>query len=484
MKKILIIGAGTAGLSAGIFAQLNGMHAVICESHSVAGGCLSYWKRRGFHIDNCIHWLTGTNPNTPEYKMWRELGVLGDDDGDVYKRDKLFTYTDGKNSLSLCRDLAAFQRRLEEISPGDRAEIRSYIRLVETISELFGTGGEDHDRGFSARTAAGLPLLIKYNRLSSSKLAERFTSPLIRGFLTSFLPENFGSLALAFVIASFCSGNGDLPRGGSEEMARRMTERFLSLGGELLLNKRAVKVLLTSDHTRAHSVLFSDGTRLSADCFILTPDPAAIFGKMLDVPMPDQQKRLYKTVRQPRFSAYQCAFSVDGVCPFEGDLTLPIPEKYTIELKARYILVRSDAHEQAYVPDGYSMIQAMIYCDEQQALSWIALRNSNRQRYLQSKQRFATLVGEILEHYHPDLSGRISVLDTWTPATYKRFTGSEIGSFMSFAFTERRLPLRISGEIPGIDNVLLAGQWLQLPGGLPIAAMTGKLAAEKAVKIS
>ena len=78
----------------------------------------------------------------------------------------------------------------------------------------------------------------------------------------------------------------------------------------------------------------------------------------------------------------------------------------------------------------------------------------------------------------------MSVLDTWTPATYKRFTGSEIGSFMSFAFTERRLPLRISGEIPGIDNVLLAGQWLQLPGGLPIAAMTGKLAAEKAVKIS
>jgi phytoene dehydrogenase-like protein len=483
MKKLLIIGAGTAGLSAGIFARMNGMHAVICESHSIAGGCLSYWKRRGFHIDNCIHWLTGTNPNTPEYKMWRELGVLGENGEGLLRRDRLFTYCDGENSLSLSRDLGAFQQHLEEISPADHHEIRSYIRLIETVAELFGTGGEKHDKGFSVHTAAGLPLLVRYNRLSSAQLAQRFKSPLIRGFLTSFLPDNFGALSLAYVIASFTSGNGDLPYGGSEQMARRMTERFLSLGGELLLNKRAVKVLMSEDFARADSVLFADGTKLSADCFILTPDPSVIFGRILDAPMPDPLRKLYKHIRQPRFSAYQCAFAVEGDCPFDGDLTLPIPEEYAHELKAVYILVRSDTHEEGYAPAGKSMIQTMIYCDEQQALEWIKMRHMDRKGYTSKKLRCAAMVGDILTRFMPDLYGRMTVLDTWTPATYRRYTGSEIGSFMSFAYTEGRIPKRISCEIPGIKNVLLAGQWLQMPGGLPIAAMTGKLAAEKAMTI-
>ena len=40
-----------------------------------------------------------------------------------------------------------------------------------------------------------------------------------------------------------------------------------------------------------------------------------------------------------------------------------------------------------------------------------------------------------------------------------------------------RLPGCPAGTVPGIDNVLLAGQWLRAPGGLPIAAGEGRRAA-------
>ena len=76
MAKILIIGGGVSGLSAGIYAQLNGHSAVVCEKHAVAGGNLTGWQRGEYHIDNCIHWLTGTNPASKSYKMWEDLGVL------------------------------------------------------------------------------------------------------------------------------------------------------------------------------------------------------------------------------------------------------------------------------------------------------------------------------------------------------------------------------------------------------------------------
>jgi phytoene desaturase len=65
MKKIVIIGGGIAGLSAGIFAQKNGFESTILEKHHTTGGECTGWDRRGYHIDGCIHWLVGTKEGTP-----------------------------------------------------------------------------------------------------------------------------------------------------------------------------------------------------------------------------------------------------------------------------------------------------------------------------------------------------------------------------------------------------------------------------------
>lgn len=48
---------------------------------------------------------------------------------------------------------------------------------------------------------------------------------------------------------------------------------------------------------------------------------------------------------------------------------------------------------------------------------------------------------------------------------------------------ERHLPIPLSGVISGCDNVILATQWLQSPGGLPIAATSGKAAVDRIVKL-
>ena len=60
MKRILIIGGGISGLTAGIFAQKLGFESIIFEKHSILGGKCTGWDRGHYHIDGCIHWLTGT----------------------------------------------------------------------------------------------------------------------------------------------------------------------------------------------------------------------------------------------------------------------------------------------------------------------------------------------------------------------------------------------------------------------------------------
>jgi len=45
-KRVAIVGAGIAGLSAGCYARLNGYDTQIFEMHNIAGGLCTSWKRK------------------------------------------------------------------------------------------------------------------------------------------------------------------------------------------------------------------------------------------------------------------------------------------------------------------------------------------------------------------------------------------------------------------------------------------------------
>ena len=78
MNKIIIIGGGISGLSAGVYGLLSGFEVSIYEKNALPGGECTGWNRKGYHIDNCIHWLTGTRKDTELYEVWNKVGALGD----------------------------------------------------------------------------------------------------------------------------------------------------------------------------------------------------------------------------------------------------------------------------------------------------------------------------------------------------------------------------------------------------------------------
>lgn len=480
MAKILVIGGGVSGLSAGIYGCLTGNSVTICEKHAIPGGNLTGWQRGDYRIDNCIHWLTGTNPVTKTYKMWRELGALGG--VEVIQCDTLYTCEVGGKRLSLYRDLHRLKREMLAISPKDSGETRNFISAVEYMQGLCGIGGEQHDESLSnSEKLAGLPLIAKYYSLSVDELAARFTHPLLRKFIGSFWGNSFGALSLVFVFAHFCGENGGIPRGSSVEMAKRMAERFKTLGGELLCGKEAVRVICRGG--KAEQVIFSDGTTLCADFVILTSDPATVFGHLLDTPMPRGLKRFYKDPRFKRFSSLHAAFSVDSsTLPFDGDFVISIPKEYRPLFRASHFVLREYSHEKSFAPDGKNIIQAMVFCDEAYCRDLIRLKERDATAYKKKKQALATAFSELIAKQFPALDGKLGRLDVWTPATYRRFTGAEVGSFMSFTLPSKAFPRRVSCRVPGIDNLFLATQWQQLPGGLPIAAESGRLAVEEVVK--
>lgn len=482
MAKIIIIGGGVSGLSAGIYARLSGHSVTICERHAKAGGNLTSWKRGEYEIDNCIHWLTGTNPESPLYREWVTLGALGDG-VDIYQPDSLYTCRLGEQEISLSKNIEKLKCDMLRISPSDKSEINSLINSVKLMQRLCGIGGDENTEGLTdIRSLKGISSLAKCYYLSAKELSERFKHPLLRSFVGAFWGDDFGALAPICVFAHFCGKNGGIPRFGSRGMAERMTERFKSLGGELLLNSEIKKI--NCEGGKAHSVTLFDGKELFTDYVVITADPKTVFGSLLDVQIPRGIERVYENPRFSRFSSVQCAFSCDtDALTFRGDLILNISKDSPSFFGAEKIVLREFSHEKSYAPEGKTVLQAMIFCRESVCRDLIDLRKSDRAAYTAKKQDFAEATERTISEKLPELSGKIELLDVWTPATYRRYVSSEIGSYMSFTLPSKSLPKRKSNRVSGLYNVILATQWQQCPGGLPIAAKGGIIAIRTVDKI-
>ena len=48
----------------------------IYEKNVLSGGQCTDWKREGYFIDNCMHWLTGTRWESALHERWNEMDVL------------------------------------------------------------------------------------------------------------------------------------------------------------------------------------------------------------------------------------------------------------------------------------------------------------------------------------------------------------------------------------------------------------------------
>ena len=475
-NEILILGGGVAGLSAGIYALKKGYDVTIAEQHTIAGGNLTGWNRGGFHIDNCIHWLTGTNPNSGFYKMWEDLGALGEDIN-VVKAEKLFTYEKDGVHVSLWRDLDKTVREMHRISPKDTKLINKFERSIRNIMFLSGIGGKKHaSSGTVFHKIAAVASMLYFNRMTVEEYGNLYHHPALKGFFPCLTGPDFSMAAFGFVAATYCGDNGDLPEGGSFTMAQNMIKRFKELGGKLLTGKKAEKINV--EDNAASSVTFEDGETLKADKIVVTFDPRMIFGKLLEIKMPKPFEKIYNSEAFKRFSSIHAAFAVDAKdVPFTGTLIVDIPDDLRSILKGKQCVLREFSHEKKYSPEGGNIIQTMIYVNEKNAKKLVAL-GKKRAEYKERKEELKQAQMELIERTVPELKGKLRALDSWTPASYARYVGSEIGSFMSFVMPPKKAPFSIGSKVKEVKNLFLATQWQTVPGGLPMAAEAGRKAVE------
>lgn len=488
MKKVVIIGGGIAGMTAGVLLQKAGFSTEIYEKNTVPGGLCTAWKREGYTIDNCIHWLTGTKQGSGLHELWREIGALGESVG-IHEKEMFYSSKMNGQTLTFWRDVEKTRQEMLELSPEDSDEINKLINHVKMAESMTVPVEKPMDAmnlldfiklGMSMKEMGAV--MKEYGNLDIGELAMRFHHPLIQRALMDYMPSGYQAYAFLASYATVTAGNGDIPKGGSLAMVLRIVEKFKEYGGILHTNAEVEQILLNGK--KAVGIVLKDGRKITADYIVCACDTNFTFGRLLpETYMPKQLKMQYEERNKyPVNSGFQIAYAVDGVFEQLHGTRIFSCEEFTVGTKkTNYMSLHAYDYEPDFAPEGKTVLQSNFEQTEMDYTYWEKL-SKNKDEYNKIKKELAQEAVKRLVVEYPFLEGRIRVLDIWTPITYTRYCNSYKGAYMSFVMTKQAKSVTVPGVIKGIDNVFLASQWLMGPGGLPTAAAMGKFAAWRIMK--
>jgi phytoene dehydrogenase-like protein len=480
MQKVIIVGGGIAGLSAGIYAMQSGFDVTILEMHTIPGGNSTSWKRGGYFFEGGMHWLTGSGKDQPLYKEWRNLGALADD-VPVYNRDPFYTYNYNGDNVCLYRDVNRLEEHFLSISPEDKKEIQALSRDIRLFSKMSmpildikGVKVKDkHSMPLSTllKMIPVFPRMSSLSKTSTSEYVERFKHPAIRELLKYVVGSDYNASALMFTLACFASGDGGYPEGGSLSMALRMAKRYKNLGGKIEYGKRVQRVLVRNGI--AIGVVVND-EEILADAVVVTVDTLSAIDNLFESPLHEPWMEKMRT-------STKLAMNTFISLGIEADLSnLPENMLFFFETPFSYagtdmnsVSINNYATFKGYAPQGCTSVTMALMGDTYDYWKDTKVIGT----YEQEKTKLAKTIIEKLSSKLPQIKDKVVVWDVATPLTYERYCGTYKGSWMTVVGKGDKVTT-YPNTTENIANLYFAGQRLYPPGGLPVAATTGRTAIQ------
>lgn len=483
MPQIGIIGAGVAGLSAGIHAQLAGYQSTIYEHHRIPGGLVTSWELDEYLCDGSIHFITGYRPEDNFYTVLERLG-LHDIPFIPLKRYGQYFFQE-QGPFVLHGDLETLQQELISAFPKDAAKIKMLLRAARAISKFdlttFGFEYATEIQSLPSKLWDFLRIykLWPYFTLRYDQRLDKFVSsfhhePLAKMLLEVFLPD----VPVWFVSMTL----GNLARGvyatvpkGSQHVANTMASRYEDLGGKIIYNTRIKQILFENDY--AYAIRDQRKNRFETKYVISAIDGHQTLYELLN----QLPKRKQTDKRFREFQVSSSLVMINYGVKLDGKIqeifemwpsysvfhpSSPVAyEENTIDS----LMVRFFNYGR-FAPDGYGVVQVMF---PQSFQYWYYRETTNRVRYLELKQKVADLVAKALEEYLPAFSKLIQKVDVATPYTFWRYTHNREGAYMGWLPAKETIMKKPKKQVAGLKNVILAGQWSMATGGLTASIFSG-----------
>ena len=528
---VIIVGGGLAGLTAGTYLAKAGRRVLLCEKEQKTGGLVNSFEYEGFVFDAGIRAMENSGILLP---MLRQLGIdlpLHKSPVSVGIADKMVRFS-SEESLD---DYGAMLGNLFPGSSGDVEQILQEIRKIKKYMDvLYGIDNplfldEIRDPSYLIRTL--LPWMLRY-QVNIHK-ASRLSMPVNRHLselsgnqaLIDMITQHFFHGTPAFFALSYFGFYLDYlyPDQGTGALPEAMTLKFTELGGTLDLGAEVLSVdperhvLVTSEGNsyRYRKLLWAANLKSLYERTGQSERTAAFLGEdwankkeqVLSHHGNDSVLTLYLGTDLPpetfgELCGPHCFYTPEtgGLSALGTDSWRRIDRDPTLTEKDK--VIRLTAWTRAYLDrTTYEIsIPALrnpaLAPEGKTGLAVSTLFDYDLTRVLRDTGGYEAWKEDAKEHLIavlsrsllPGLADHIHFGLVSSPLTVERFSGNADGAITGWAFAPGAVPaesrftkIRQSVLTPAPD-IIQAGMWTFSPAGLPVAIMTGKLAADLAHK--
>ena len=458
-KNIVIIGSGIGGLSAGILLSLLNFQVTIVEKNPLPGGLMRSYRRSGIDCPVGVHYVGALGEDEPLGRMFRLLDISVAGLFEKMGQDGVIDrYIFDDFTFDLPVGIDAFEANLLSSFPGDAVAIGLIMKNMREIARRM--------REPSFLLNQGDPFQnIDYFNPMGEYLQKLGVSRGLRDVLAvpshSVIGVPLDECPVIFhhmVLASYLFSSWRLKESGSK-MAAIFAQRFAELGGKLILNDGADKILLKS--AQVTGLRLQSGKYLSADAVVAAIHPKA----MLALMEPDSLKSSY----------WQRILNLEET---KGVITVQVSVDAQVHPEMTYNIYRMQTDEKGILNYGvfYQLRRGnatganlLTIMSKSLYTEWSRWENTNSgQRGRDYEVQKLNIARDLLQNAGGVLGNfkNPEILDIFTPLTLRDYVNCPEGScYGVMRKTSQLLKIASLNNIP-VSGLYLAGQNAVAPGVL------------------
>ncbi len=466
----VVIGAGIGGLVCAALLASNGCKVLLVERHKIPGGLCSFFKRKGFYFDAGAHYFGALGqPKSFVGLLLRQLKL----ELSFIPQDPVEILHFPDQVLELPANYFDYLEQLRRLFPEESEAITLFFDELLRVYRHQYRGQESE-------------LLVRYRGSTFQDRLDRFfSSPRLKGILGSSVgfvgvrPGEVSAAAMAAVIMSYHYEGGYLAEGGSQSLPDSLMWRLKDLGAHLLLDT-LVSGLIVENGRRVAGVELASGQKVQAGIVISNADARHTFLHLIGEKYLDRDYR--ETLRSSRESNSLKVLYLGLKCDagllhgmrgwyFASDALNDPANGF------RYIATPT-LEDPSLAPPGHHILTVSSACTEpveQDGEMYTEEWSRHREDY--EAETLAWLGGII-----PGILERVVTQDTATRRTFHHYTANSRGAVYGWdcgpgQFGRDRLGI----ETP-FENMFLCGHWAEPGPGVASVAISGALAARRAMK--
>lgn len=526
MKQIfnydtIVVGGGMAGLTASSYLAKAGRKILLIEKHEQVGGLVNSFSREGMHYDGGIRSMENSGMVFP---MLKQLGIsidfvkspvtlgLGNDLLSVKNHESVSHYED-----FLKRNFPESEKDIDRIM----REIRKIMSVMDILYGIDNPTFMDLMRNKKYLFTTLLPWVFKF--LFNYRKVLKLNIP-VEDYLKTLtdnqeLRDNIGQHFFkntpAFFAMSYFSLYMDYyyPIGGTEKVPLTLKDFILKNGGEIQTKTSVIRI-----HPEEKWIETDQGDRLHFKSVVWAADLKTLYNCI-----PLEQVKNHTLSKKISKKKEELAPLIGGESVYTVYLDVDLPRSYFADISHGHFF---------YTPlkDGLSKVDASLLEGMEKTRVFDYLKQfcrfntyeisipSIRDPKLSPEGRTGLIISLLFDYQltkdidskgwmpelkkfmeeeyvavlsesvYPELSGKIRNCFSSSPLTMERWTGNTHGAITGWSFTNPHMPVvhqlqKVnSSTLTILPDIYQAGQWSYSPAGFPISILTGKLAADRALK--